>query len=105
MLWKNMIEQFQQAVTQFLKVPPPLLSVGERRALLSWNQLSNGAKQLYIFLFHRKPKQFRREHIQYVDPNKSHYFSNWIEEEHALKELEQLGFIVECQDWLDTDYF
>ena len=64
----------------------PLLSIGERQVLINWNQLSPSSKQLYIFLFHRKPKHFRREHIQYVDINKSHYFSNVTEEEKALKD-------------------
>ena len=100
-----MVDQFQQAVTQYIDNSSPLLSIGEQKVLNRWNELSTDAKRLYIFLFHRKPKRFRREHIQYVNPNKSHYFNSLGEEERALTELEQHGFVIQCQYLLRTDLF
>ena len=100
-----MIDQFEQAINQYLENTSPLLSLGERNILRSWNQLSLGSKQLYIFLFHRKPSQFRREHIQYVNAQKPHYFNDILEENEALKELEQKRFIVQCQNILQTENF
>lgn len=100
-----MVDQFQQAITQYLENSAPLLSIGERQVLNDWTQLSTEAKRLYIFLFHRKPKQFRREHIQYVDHNKSHYFTHLEEEDNALIELEHVGFIFQCQHLMRTELF
>ena len=100
-----MIDQFDEAVTQYLDSASPLLSIGEHQVLKSWIEMSTGSKRLYIFLFHRKPKQFRREHIQYVNPEKPHYFSNIDDEEHALGELNRLGFLLECQHLVRTELY
>ena len=105
MLWFNMIEQFEQAITRYKLHSSPIMTLGERGVLKNWHHLSKGAKQLYIFLFHRKPNQFRREHIRYVDVNKPHYFNSIDEEELALRELELNGFVVQCQNILRTDVF
>jgi len=95
-----MIEQFSEAVKQYLQISPALLSIGERSTAHRWFTLSLGAQRLFLFLFHRKPKRFRREHIQYVAVDKPHYYNSIEEENLAIAELVETGFIFPVQDIL-----
>ena len=100
-----MIEQFSEAIKQYLQTSGQLLSIGERTTAEQWLTLSTGAQRLFLFLFHRKPKRFRREHIQYVDTSKSHYFDSVKDENFAITELVEYGYIFPVQRILRLDLY
>ena len=105
MLRITMINQFEQAIIQYKMHSSSLLTLGEQSVLKTWSHLSVGAKQLYIFLFHRKPAQFRREHIRYVDAEKDYYFDNIREEENAIESLNNIDWSFNAKTFYEPSYF
>ena len=96
-----LLEHFNQSIVSFRAHSEHLCTIGEKACLDRWQNLSGQAQQLYIWLYHRKPRLFRRDQINYVQENK--FTIN--QENRSIESLRQFGFLLDCTFLLSSETY